>query len=318
MIKSNPIEIVELNNNTNSSPIIIGLDEAKSFYKQKDYVFIDARDEDEFDFAHISDAINISTELTEDEDDSTLTFISELNPNINYIVYCGESECDLSEVLAELLLYDYHFSHIYIFKGGLEKWMDANFPTRSTQENYKLNTLSTKNFWGFGYISIILLILLYWLTPKTVDDVSEHIAVSLIFRVIVGIIFIFASIDKIQNPAIFSDIIDNYHATPVIFSNLIALIIPWIELIVGLCLIFGLFLAGSIFITSSLLAFFIIMLTQAILRGIDLHCGCFSLDGAPSNVDIKYELTKRIIEDIFLLLMMKNVWEKEVNMKVNK
>ena len=65
---------------------------------------------------------------------------------------------------------------------------------------------------------------------------------NFIFRVILGIIFIYASYDKILDPSGFSRNIHNFHVTPIAVENLAALIIPWIELIIGVFLIFGLFL----------------------------------------------------------------------------
>ena len=64
-------------------------------------------------------------------------------------------------------------------------------------------------------------------------------------RIILGIIFIYASYDKILDPAGFSKAIHNYHVTPIAVENLAALIIPWLELIIGVFLIFGLFLEGT-------------------------------------------------------------------------
>ena len=61
-------------------------------------------------------------------------------------------------------------------------------------------------------------------------------------RLVLGFIFIYASIDKIIDPASFSDSIDNYHVIPSELSNLAALIIPWIELFIGLSFISGIFL----------------------------------------------------------------------------
>ena len=97
----------------------------------------------------------------------------------------------------------------------------------------------------------------------------------LIFRIILGIIFIYASYDKILDPAAFSKNIHNFHTTDnlVWVENLVALILPWLELIVGVFLIFGVFLEGSTSITIGLYIFFIIILSQAVFRGIDVHCG---------------------------------------------
>ena len=65
--------------------------------------------------------------------------------------------------------------------------------------------------------------------------------IFLCFRVILSIVFIYASYDKIINPIAFSDTIDNYHITPIILNNIFALVIPWLELVIGLCLFLNVF-----------------------------------------------------------------------------
>ena len=124
-----------------------------------------------------------------------------------------------------------------------------------------------------------------------------------IFRLILGIIFIYASYDKILDPAGFSKNIHNFHVTPIALENLAALIIPWIELIIGVFLIFGLFLEGSTSIIIVLLVFFIFILSQAVFRGIDVHCGCFKIEADAGTTDFRMELFKRIGEDIIFLGM---------------
>ena len=125
----------------------------------------------------------------------------------------------------------------------------------------------------------------------------------LIFRVILGIIFIYASYDKILDPAGFSKNIHNFHVTPIAVENLAALIIPWMELIIGVFLIFGVFLEGSTSITIGLYIFFIFILSQAVFRGIDVHCGCFKTEADAGVTDLHMELIKRIVEDFVLLGM---------------
>ena len=125
----------------------------------------------------------------------------------------------------------------------------------------------------------------------------------LIFRVILGIIFIYASYDKILDPAGFSKNIHNFHVTPIAVENLAALIIPWLELIIGVFLIFGLFLEGTTNIIMALLVFFIIILSQAVFRGIDVHCGCFKTEADAGSTDFRLELIKRIGQDIIYLGM---------------
>ena len=81
--------------------------------------------------------------------------------------------------------------------------------------------------------------------------------VPLLARFILGAVFIYASLDKIADPIAFSDNIDNYHISPISINNLAALILPWIEVIIGLSLITGVFLDGASILTIGLLVFFI-------------------------------------------------------------
>ena len=125
----------------------------------------------------------------------------------------------------------------------------------------------------------------------------------LVCRIILGIIFIYASYEKILDPVGFSKNIHNYHVTPIAIENLAALIIPWLELIIGVFLIFGLFLEGTTSIVIALLVFFIIVLSQAVFRGIDIHCGCFKTEADAGTTDLRIELIKHIFQDIIFLGM---------------
>ena len=127
----------------------------------------------------------------------------------------------------------------------------------------------------------------------------------LIFRIILGIIFIYASYDKILDPAAFSKNIHNFHITDnfIWIENLVALFLPWLELIVGIFLIFGVFLEGATSITIGMLIFFIIILSQAVFRGIDVRCGCFKTTADEGVTDLRMELIKRIGEDFIYLGM---------------
>ena len=133
----------------------------------------------------------------------------------------------------------------------------------------------------------------------------KSLNLPLIFRIILGVVFIYASYHKILDPASFSNNIHNFHITDNLIwtENMAALIIPWLELIVGVFLIFGVFLEGATSITIGLYIFFIIILSQAVYRGIDVHCGCFKTEADAGVTDLRFELIKRIIEDFVLLGM---------------
>ena len=61
-----------------------------------------------------------------------------------------------------------------------------------------------------------------------------HPWLIVLVRILLGIIFIYASYDKILDPGKFARDIANYHLIPMGFENLIALIIPWLELFIGI------------------------------------------------------------------------------------
>tara|TARA_Y100000590_G_C15468130_1_gene919105 strand:+ start:318 stop:803 length:486 start_codon:yes stop_codon:yes gene_type:complete len=138
---------------------------------------------------------------------------------------------------------------------------------------------------------------------NNMKNIVKNKKIVLVSRFILGLIFIYASIDKIINPIEFSKTIDNYHFSPYYLNNIAALIIPWIELIIGLCLLFGVFLNGASFISILLLVFFIILLSQALYRGININCGCFDLNTSIdlNDYELKRKMIKRIIEDFLFL-----------------
>ena len=136
------------------------------------------------------------------------------------------------------------------------------------------------------------------------NKLYKNSKIVLFSRVVLGIVFVYASIDKIINPIDFSNAIDNYHITPIQLNNIAALIIPWIELVIGICLLAGVFLKGASMISICLLIFFIFIISQALVRGIDLHCGCFDLaQKEVKDGNIKLEMIKRIIEDVVFLTL---------------
>ena len=143
-------------------------------------------------------------------------------------------------------------------------------------------------------------------------ELMKKYNLPLLARFILGAVFIYASLDKIADPIAFSTNIDNYHITPIAINNLAALIIPWVELIIGLSLITGVFLDGASILTMALLVFFIFIITQAYMRGISLHCGCFKTAVDPGLGDLKQEMLWRIFEDFLFLVLAIIVYFRHV------
>ncbi len=101
-------------------------------------------------------------------------------------------------------------------------------------------------------------------------------------RCIIGIVFVYASIDKIIDPAGFATILYGYSVFPLALINIIAIIFPFIELVAGLCLIFKIFPESALIIINFFISVFIIIIGFNLLRGHEFNCGCFSVGDSGS------------------------------------
>lgn len=116
-------------------------------------------------------------------------------------------------------------------------------------------------------------------------------------RLVLGGIFIYASLDKIVHPWEFAKIIANYAILPDFLVTLPALALPWVELVAGLCLVIGLWPRSSALLLSLLLLLFTAALGINALRGVSMSCGCFSTSAA--DTEKAYVL---VIRDLLIMI----------------
>jgi uncharacterized membrane protein YphA (DoxX/SURF4 family) len=107
------------------------------------------------------------------------------------------------------------------------------------------------------------------------DKVISNIYFLFILRIFLALIFIFAGIEKIGNPINFSIAISNYKLFPLTIINFSAVVIPWIEIISGILLMFGVSVKENAVIITSLLFIFTILIIISLFRGLNIDCGCF-------------------------------------------
>ena len=99
---------------------------------------------------------------------------------------------------------------------------------------------------------------------------------DLALRWLLGGLFVLASAHKIMDPAAFAKIIYGYDLFPAAAINLIAIILPYIELTAGLALIIGVYPRAAAVILSGLLLGFILAISINAFRGHVFDCGCFA------------------------------------------
>ena len=105
--------------------------------------------------------------------------------------------------------------------------------------------------------------------------------VALVFRFAAGGLLIAASYDKLLDPQPFADAVDDYRILPFALVGLVAVVLPWVELVTGVCLILGLGAPGAGLVAAALAAVYTGAIAAALLRGLEIGCGCFGRWDAP-------------------------------------
>jgi len=123
-----------------------------------------------------------------------------------------------------------------------------------------------------------------------------HPMAGLMARLVLGGVFIYASLDKIRHPELFAEAVYNYQLSPEVAVNLVALWLPWLELLSGGLLVLGVWVRGSLAALGINLA-----------RGLDIHCGCFTTQGSgPMTILTLFR------DALFLLLALFLFWLYEI------
>jgi putative oxidoreductase len=112
-----------------------------------------------------------------------------------------------------------------------------------------------------------------------------------------GGIFVYAALPKIIDPVSFSTLIKGYRLIPAFIIPFIAYVLPTIEVVFGALLVLNIKPRLSASVLSFLLVIFIIAITTALIRGINIDCGCF----------IKKMMTPKLSRSDEILLVIRDV-----------
>lgn len=103
--------------------------------------------------------------------------------------------------------------------------------------------------------------------------------IQVITRLILGGVFFWAGIVKIPETALFAYTIRAYNLLPESLILPVAILAPWLECVIGLCLILGFWTHANALIASCLLILFSGALGIKIYQGASISCGCFGTEG---------------------------------------
>ena len=99
--------------------------------------------------------------------------------------------------------------------------------------------------------------------------------ILLLLRLALGGVFIYAGALKIVDPQNFARDVHHFQLTPWTVSVVVAVYLPWLEVLAGLALIFRRLPLGASLALVIMNAAFLIALSTAWARGLDISCGCF-------------------------------------------
>lgn len=113
------------------------------------------------------------------------------------------------------------------------------------------------------------------------SKVASWLAVPM--RWYLGVLFVAACLHKIAEPGSFALDIATYDILPLAAINLAAIVLPWIELFSGSMLIAGWRVRPASVLIAGMMLVFLVALTIALGRGLDMSCGCFAAQGAEDD-----------------------------------
>ena len=123
--------------------------------------------------------------------------------------------------------------------------------------------------------------------------------VGLASRLVVGVVWIWAGLIKLPDPAASVTAVRAYQLLPASAAEAVGRALPMVEVVVGVCLVVGLLTRISAAVSALLQIAFIIGIASVWARGISINCGCFGDGGVDPDAISKYPW--EIARDVVLL-----------------
>ena len=118
--------------------------------------------------------------------------------------------------------------------------------------------------------------------------------IGLVFRLVLGGVLLAAGLLKYQHLDKSQMAVRAYELLPIALANFLGIVLPYLEIAVGILLIIGAAVRVSAVISGLLMFAFSIGIAQAWARGLSIDCGCFGGGGqvAPGTANYLPELLR--------------------------
>ncbi len=124
---------------------------------------------------------------------------------------------------------------------------------------------------------------------------------GLLARLVTGGVWIVAGGLKLPDPYESVRAVRAYDLLPEAVVPTVGMLLPIVEVILGLVLVAGLLTRGAGVVSAALLVLFVIGIASVWARGIEIDCGCFGGGGARAGAGAAYPW--EIARDVGLLLL---------------
>jgi putative oxidoreductase len=115
-------------------------------------------------------------------------------------------------------------------------------------------------------------------------------------------VFVYAGVAKVRDTEAFFWDIHHFELTHPDISIILAISLPWIEIVAALALIFRRLYFGGIAICGTLSVIFLGAISSAWFRGLDITCGCFGREENATN------FPKHIAINVSMMLASMALW----------
>jgi hypothetical protein len=123
-------------------------------------------------------------------------------------------------------------------------------------------------------------------------------------QIALGAVFVASAIPKLVDPPAFAHMIYNYRLLPGTLVNALALVMPWVELLVGVLLVLGAWRREAALVAALLLVVFLGAIGWNLLRGHAIDCGCFDVRSAGKTPEqLLADMKWVMLRDVGLLLL---------------
>lgn len=151
------------------------------------------------------------------------------------------------------------------------------------------------------------------MTPRmTVKEALASPWLTVRVQIALGLFFVVAALPKLVDPPSFAHMIYNYRLVPGAFVNILALAMPWLELLAGLALILGIWTRTAAALVGALLLVFVCAIALNLARGNAIDCGCFDVTAANRSVPERLaDMRLVVLRDAGMLVMVAQIlWAK--------